>query len=589
MDHPPINALTQRVRQALLHALDEAQDQRVRAVVLASAGRNFSAGSRVDAGIPARQPDDTPSLLDLCRAIEDLHVPVVAALQGATVGPGAELAVAAHARIADSTTRIVFPEVGLGLVTEAGTTQRLPRLVGAAEALEMLLRARPTRAEEGLAIGLIDVLTETDVLEAAVAHAARMPGPRPVRDRTDGLLDVAGFQAAVTAARAGAARGGLPAPGRIIDCVEAALMLPFENGLALEAVAREDLEAGDESQALCAVALAERRAAVLPPAVARIRAKTVVELGFVGAGPQMAGLALVALGQGMTLRWADPDPSRRAASIAWISQRQEAEVQAGRMSPLQRDADRARLSDMEDPRGLQGCDLVVHGAAGDVLTGLGRMLPEAPQLVMGGAEGAFGLTLASSARMAELALPTGAAPAHVAVAVQFLRRIGLPPVIEHKMPIVGRRVAMAGRGALVRLLEMGVPKRLLASALDGFGQSLPQLPEPAAVAAMPSIQADGVLNRWQAAMVNEGLRMLDAGVAVRPSDIDLVMVTGFGFPRWQGGPMHHAARRGLLVLRRDLRLWAKDDAALWSPHPLLDRLISDGQTLADLDRQNGPA
>jgi len=112
---------------------------------------------------------------------------------------------------------------------------------------------------------------------------------------------------------------------------------------------------------------------------------------------------------------------------------------------------------------------------------------------------------------------------------------------------------------------------------------MPDLPDPADPAPMRPMTEDEVLRRWQGAMANEGLRLLDARVALHPSDIDLVLVAGFAFPRWRGGPMHHAASRGLLVLRRDLRQWQQDDAGLWSPHPLLDRLIAEGRRLADLN------
>lgn len=577
LDRPPGNALVPAVRARLMEILAEAPARGARAVVLCGAGRNFSAAASVDAG------GGLPSLAELCRAVEEAPLPVVAALNGAVIGPGAELALAAHARVAQADTRIAFPEVGLGLVPGGGATQRLPRLVGAAEALRMLLRAEPLAGAGALAAGLVDVLAEGDLTEAAVVQALSMPGPRPVCGRVEGLADVPAYLSAVAAARAEASRGVLPAPPKIIDCVEAALVLPFENGLALEAVAREDLEDSEESRGLIAAALAERRAAALPPAVAAARPKAVARLGLAGAAPQMAPLALMSLAQGMTVAWADPDEARRTASLQWIAARLEAEVKAGRMAAAQRDADLARLAALADPAALTDCDLVIHDAAGDALVRLSRAMPAAPQLVTGGAEGATGLSLAPSGRLAELSLPAEAGPAQVALAVQFLRRIGLVPVLEGKMPVLGRRVAAAGRTALARLLAMGVPRRVLASTLDGFGHAMPELADPAEPAPMRAMAEEEVLNRWLGAMANEGLRLLDSRVALRPSDIDLVLVAGFGFPRWRGGPMHHAARRGLMVLRRDLRVWAAEDAALWSPHPLIDRLIAEGRRLADLE------
>jgi 3-hydroxyacyl-CoA dehydrogenase len=127
----------------------------------------------------------------------------------------------------------------------------------------------------------------------------------------------------------------------------------------------------------------------------------------------------------------------------------------------------------------------------------------------------------------------------------------------------------------------GVPKLQIAQALEGFGALL-----PADLAERESTRldlgADEILGRWLGALGNEGLRLLDQGIARRPSDIDFVLVTGHGFPRWHGGPMHQAGRRGLMALRADLRRWSADDP-LWKPAPLLDRLIRDGLTLANLD------
>ncbi len=583
LDHPPANALTPGLRGALLQALAEASAPQVRAVVLTAGGRNFSSATTID------MAEGSPSLAQLCDVIEGLPVPFVVALQGFAVGPGAELALAAHARVMAETARIVLPDIGLGLVPEAGATQRLPRLVGVAEALGILLKARAVPADEALALGLADQIVEGDATAAAIALAGRMTGPRPVRNRMDGIGNFASNMAAIAAARAEAARGVLPAPARLIDCVEAALVLPYDNGMAMEAVAREDLAETAEARGLRAAALAERRAAQLPPVMAKVRPKTVSVLGLHGGAPQMAALALVALSQGLQVVWVDGDDTRRTASLRWISDRQEAEVRAGRLGSVQRDADRARLTAGADPGLLLGADLVIlsplqPGPSSVPVLGVPTSIP---RVYLGGGEGRIGLALAPSARAAELAMLEGpevaATAAQLAVAVQFLRRIGVAPVLTGKMPILGRRVAAAGRAALSRLLALGVPRRVLVAALDGFGQALPELPEPADPAPMRAIPEEEVINRWLGAMANTGLGLLDARVARRPSDIDLVLVAGHGFPRWRGGPMHHAATRGLMVLRQDLRAWEKDDAELWRPHPILDRMIADGRRLAELD------
>jgi 3-hydroxyacyl-CoA dehydrogenase len=167
--------------------------------------------------------------------------------------------------------------------------------------------------------------------------------------------------------------------------------------------------------------------------------------------------------------------------------------------------------------------------------------------------------------------------------VALLRRLGLQPVLVGSRPILGRGLITAGRSAQVSMAAAGVPKALIASALEGFG-ALPaeRLPDPEA--AGPVLTADAVVARWLGALANEGFRLLGQGIARRPSDIDLVLVHAHGFPRWRGGPMHLADRRGLMALRADLRRWAVDDP-LWTPAPYLDRLIRDGVRLDTLDQR----
>jgi 3-hydroxyacyl-CoA dehydrogenase len=351
----------------------------------------------------------------------------------------------------------------------------------------------------------------------------------------------------------------------------------------MEAVAREDLSQTEESAGLIAAARAERRAALLPPDIARARPPAVRHIGLSGSAQQMSAFALVALGQGLRVTWHDSDPGRLARAEAWIAARQDEEVRSRRLTPVQRDADRARFQTVADPDALVAAGLVVHAAADAVLARLARQMKGTPQLVLGGAEGALGLALAPSARASELALTANARPETVAAAVQVLRALSLPPLLVGRMPVVGRRVAGAGRAALSRLLAMGVPRRVIAAALDGFGQTVPALPEPdpppAGLRAMGEAE---VTRRWLAAMVNEGLRLVEAGIARRPSDVDFILVAGAGLPRWRGGPMHLADRRGLMVLRAEMHDWRADDS-LWEPHPLIDRLIAGGRRLADLD------
>jgi 3-hydroxyacyl-CoA dehydrogenase len=550
---PPSNSLTPPVRAALIAALSAPSD-RIGRIILAAGGATFSSG------LPLEPDDAEPGLAQLCQAVETCAVPVIAVLHGLVLGPGAELAMAAQGRIAIPGTRIAFPEVALGLCPEGGTSRRLACRIGTHGALQLLLSGRAVGADEALSLGLVDAVTADPV---PVARNLAVPDALPWVPQSD--------RAAIAEARRSHARA-LPAVGRIIACVEAAALLPPEAHLAFEAVAREDLEASEEAAALRSVARAERRAATLPPAIARVRTAAPDRIALHGAGPDLVTLARLALARGLEVVWQHPDPATAAASLAALDRAEAAEEQAGRLSARARAEGRARLipggeaplsihAEMpEDPEALDGVRLVL---------GEGLMLP--------------GLALAAEGACCELSLPKDHPPEGPALAVALLRRLGLQPVLVGSRPILGRGLITAGRSAQVSMAAAGVPKALIASALEGFG-ALPaeRLPDPEAAGPVPT--ADAVVARWLGALANEGFRLLGQGIARRPSDIDLVLVHAHGFPRWRGGPMHLADRRGLMALRADLRRWAVDDP-LWTPAPYLDRLIRDGVRLDTLDQR----
>ena len=215
IDAPPVNALGASVRAGLAEGLAAAlADPSVGAIVLCAVGSSFSAGADIrEFGRPA--PLGVPGLPELCNRIEASGKAVVAAIQGAALGGGLELALAAHVRLAGPRARLGLPEVALGLLPGAGGTQRTPRLTGAGPSLHLMLSGKPVSAQEALAMGLVDAVVE-DLEQTAVALGADLAAERraPVRtrDRQDGMQDVARYQADVAAARA-SVPGRLPAPG----------------------------------------------------------------------------------------------------------------------------------------------------------------------------------------------------------------------------------------------------------------------------------------------------------------------------------------------------------------------------------------
>lgn len=259
--NPPGNALTAPLRRALSDRLDEIERRdRIEAIVLMAEGPVFSEGLP---GGQGKGGGDAHSLRALCGRIEGLPIPSVAVLNGSALGGGADLALACHMRVATRSARLGFPDIAIGLPPDGGATQRLPRLAGVDIALRLLLTGRPVAGQTALDFGLIDGIIEGDPHSAGFATARRIIDeglrPVPIRDRRDRLIDGAAAMAVIARARDALGPAPLLAARRITDCVEAALLLPFDAGLDFEAEAHAECHAHSESRAMRALFLAERR------------------------------------------------------------------------------------------------------------------------------------------------------------------------------------------------------------------------------------------------------------------------------------------------------------------------------------------
>jgi 3-hydroxyacyl-CoA dehydrogenase len=572
IDHPPAGALSQTVRAGLAAGLDlAASDSGIGAVVIRSAGRGFSTGA--DLSDWARPL--APALPDLCARVEASPRPVIVALHGAVTGGGLELALAAHLRVAHANARLGLPDVHLGRLPGAGGTQRLPRLIGAEQALRLMLSGRPVRAAEALAMGLLDHVVEGDVVAAALARAqAAVGGPVvPTGARRDGMRDAVTYQAAVAVARKAQAAARLPAPRRIVDCVEAALLLPLEQGLAFERAADLDLAATPEAEGLLHSALAERRLAHRPEA--RAEAAKVASVGVWGA--ESSDLALAALAAGCRVVLGDEDRTALVAALERIAARQEKAVQTGRMTADAREAEWARLEPALGATAFAGTDLLLAqhpppGLQGPLVVALGG---EAPGLAV---------HLAPDGRLAEVVIPPGTAPARASTLLAFVRRLGRLALPVARPGGVGGRLLSAGRRAAAQLVVEGVEQERVRATMElfGFGALVPTAPDPRPGVRGQGLPPEQITRRIVSAMANEGARLLGEGAVRLPSDIDLAAL-GQGFPRWEGGPMLWAQRRGLLILRRDLTHWAETAPQLYTPAPLIEDLIRDGGSLAALN------
>jgi len=267
VDNPPVNALSHAVRAELLAGLQSTiADPNVQAIVLVCAGRTFIAGADItEFGKPLAEP--TPHVL--MEVIERADKPVIAAIHGTALGGGLETALACHYRLAVATARFGLPEVTLGIIPGAGGTQRLPRVVGVDKALQMITSGSMIGAADALQTSLIDEIVEGDLTEGAVDFATRVAGKRPlprVRDRDDKIAQARGKPEIFQEFRKSMARRsrGLVAPDAAVRAVEAAVNLPFDEGIARESQIFAELVDGQQSKAQRYFFFAERNAAKVP-------------------------------------------------------------------------------------------------------------------------------------------------------------------------------------------------------------------------------------------------------------------------------------------------------------------------------------
>lgn len=568
--HPPVNALSGAVREALAEGLAAAEaDGSVTAIVIRGEGKGFSAGADIG---EFGQGSKALDLGTLCRRIEDCSKPVIAALHGVALGGGLELALAAHYRIANASARLGLPEVTLGLLPGAGGTQRLPRLVGAEVALRMMLGGAPIGAAEALDIGLIDRVVDGGLTEAALALAAEGLAVRRSGQATAGLRDLAGYQAAVVAARMAQVGNHLPAAGKIVDCVQAAALLPLAQGLAAERMAFADLVGTPQATALRYAFFAERRAATPPPGVPVKGLPALASLGIWGADDAAADLAFQALSAGMPVVLATPDHPALVQALERIATRQEQALVAGLISEDQRDTDWARLTSslLPDPMLDVGLVLCTPGS---------EELPLPVQAVIGAAQAAgsraVGVTVPMAGGLAELSIGPGAALDAAAQVMALARRLGWRVVFAGPGGPVELHLRQALALAEAALIAGGVPADLVAAALAAYGMG-------GAGSFLPLMPAggDAVVTACLAALAAEGARMIADSRARRPVDIDAVALLSGLMPRWEGGPMYQADQRGLLVLRADLRTRAEP---VFQPAQLIDDLIAEGLRFASLN------
>ena len=361
VDSPPVNALSHSVRKGLVDALNAAAIDDTGITILRCAGRTFIAGADIT---EFGKPPQAPALATVLEALESHPKPVVAAIHGTALGGGLELALCCDYRLALGTAKVGLPEVNLGLLPGAGGTQRLPRLTGLEIAIDMITSGRPLSATDAQAAGIVDRVSGDDLAQAATDFALELLTQGASKRLTKDIpLQFNDEDAALlSGARDTIAKRlkGQTAPQRILDCLNAAGTLPFEEGLKVERQAFEACMADPQSSALRHQFFAERAAAKIEGMAAGTEAKSVKRVGIIGAGTMGGGIAMCFAQAGFETTLVDRDQEGLNRGMSIIRKNYDISVQRGRLSADQVSSFLSRLEATTNWEMLKGVDLVVE-------------------------------------------------------------------------------------------------------------------------------------------------------------------------------------------------------------------------------------
>lgn len=665
----PVNALSNAVRRDLFGIIGAVRAHpALSAMILTGEGRAFVAGADI---AELDLPPAEPTLPMVVEALEQLPVLTVAAINGACLGGGLEIAMACDVRISTADAMLGLPEARLGLVPGAGGTQRLPRLVGPRAALDMIASARLVKGREALDLGLVDAVEATPLDAALEGHGAMRK--RRVSDLPCSVDEAGRFEAAVRSFRKKHRRSA--AVLAAIDLVAEAAVLPFRDAVARERAAFLRLKDSDASKALRYAFLAERntRAGIERQDFASIRS-----VGVVGGGTMGIGIALAFVTAGYRTRVIERDEGARDAARGRFADR-IANLQArGRLSPD--DASRAgdAVAFATEFSELAICDLVVEAVYEDPDVKKDALAAIAAQVssdaVIASNTSYLDLDLLAQAvsnparfvglhffapadvmKLVEIVPASPTARKTVAMASGISQKLGKVPVLAgNRHGFIGNRVFSAYRRHMEYLLEDGADPDEIDAALEAYGFAMGPFAvfdlsgldiawamrkrsastrdpneryvriadrlceagdfgrktgrgwydysgedrplnaraveiiaeERAGRGGARKFRPEEIVARALAVMANEGAELLSEGVAASPSDIDVAMVNGYGFPRDKGGPLHAAQRTGLanVVAEMEQAIVAAGEAG--SVAPLLRRLASEGKDFGTLPRRD---
>ncbi len=688
IDNPPVNALSAGVPEGIEAAITKAEaDSAVRAVVMIGAGRTFIAGADIKDLERAASGDggEGPDLHNLLQRIENCSKPVIMAMHGTALGGGMEVAMAGHFRVASKDAQFGMPEVNLGIIPGAEGTQRLPRLVGPAAAIEMCVSGRPIKADAALKLGLIDKIIEGDLLTGALAFAEDAAlgslQIRQTRLRNEKLdSDPKIFEAGRELARK--TQRNRIAPLAAVDSIEAAVKLPFEEGCKRERELVKELLASDQCRALIHAFFAERAVGKVADVPKDTPMLPITSAAIIGAGTMGSGIAMACANAGITVRLKDVDQAALDRGIATIRKNYESSVKKGRFTPEIAEQRIAMIRPQTGYDGFEQADLIIEAAFesmdlkkrlfGEIdavakpdcilATNTSTLDIDEIASVTKRPEMVIGLHFFSPAnvmRLVEIVRGAWTNKPVIATSLALAKKLGkVGVVVGNCRGFVGNRMMLPYMREAQFIVEEGSTPAEVDAALYDFGMAMgifavddmggidlawrvrqeykhlekpgvrvplvleklyemhrwgqktgkgwylyedgrTPIPDPEvnelidktareAGIERRTISKSEIVARCIYTLVNEGAKILGEGFAQRAADIDVIYITGYGFPNYRGGPMWYADTVGLKHVYAQVNEYHERFGELWEPAPLLKKLAESGGTFAGFDAVEKP-
>ena len=665
LNSPPVNALSVQVREGLHEGIKKAKDDKsVEAIVLICIGRTFIAGADITEF--GKEPQG-PSLFEVLDMIENSNKPVIAAIHGTALGGGLEVALTCHYRIAIPSAKCGLPEVQLGLLPGAGGTQRLPRVVGVEKALKMVTSGQHVSAKECLEMGLVDELaSEEKLLEDAIILAKKIVSEkRPlvkIRDMNEKVDAAKGNETIFSEFRKSIARRarGFLAPEYNIQCIEAAVNLPFDEGIKTERKLFMELMTGNQSAAQRYAFFAQRQVAKIPDIAKETEIKSVKSVGIIGAGTMGGGISMNFSNVGIPVKIIEQNQERLDKGLSIIRKNYENTANKGRISfdDVEKRMDLIEGNTSLDQ--LNDCDLIIEAVfenmelKKDIFRQLDQIAKEGAILATNTSalnvneiadetkrpEDVIGLHFFSPAnvmRLLEIVRGEKTSKSVVASSMSISKTIGKIAAVVGVCPgFVGNRILAQRQreanklileGALPwdiddALFEFGFPMgpfamsdlagldigwdketsrgetlrdRLCESGRLGqksgkgfyvYDEKRNKSPDPEVEALIQEfaeskqvqrreISKEEVLERCLYPMINEGFKILEEGMAIRASDIDIVWINGYGWPIYEGGPMFYGNLIGFDKILSWLQKMEGEHGSDFSPSSYLEKVVKE--------------